>query len=335
MCKVSVIIPVYNAENYIVRCAESLFKQTLDDIQFIFVDDASPDNSISLIKQTLERFPERKSQTLIIRNQTNMGCSMARQQALLYVKAPFTAMCDSDDWMESTMYADLYENALQNNADMVICDHDQRIDGKIIPKITKRQTGNSLIHNFLYGQLTSVLWNRLVRTDVYRRISFSTESILEDFFITAQLIFYAPRVSFLHKILYHYVRQPKSVTNDLCMENIDNKVSSALSNYKLMHDFIMNHYRIKESDFVLRKISVSSFYFRYITNWETRKKYLQLFPELYFGILFNRKVPLFIKATHLLILLGLYPVARPMYDNTLKNIRTRLAYGFRQPRLSK
>ncbi len=60
MYKVSVVVPIYKVEDYIVRCAESLFNQTLDDMQFIFVDDGSPDNSIALLEQTIERFPQRK-----------------------------------------------------------------------------------------------------------------------------------------------------------------------------------------------------------------------------------------------------------------------------------
>ena len=121
MYKVSVVIPVYNVKDYIVRCAESLFNQTLDDMQFIFVDDASPDNSIALLEQTIERFPQRKPHTVILHRPKNLGVPAARATGLARVEAPFVAHCDSDDYVEPTMYAKLYESALRNDSDMVVC----------------------------------------------------------------------------------------------------------------------------------------------------------------------------------------------------------------------
>ena len=115
MYKVSVVIPVYNVEKYIVRCAESLFQQTLNDIQFIFVDDSSPDNSIALLEETLERFPQRKPQTLILHHTKNLGLPAARATGMAHVEAPYVAHCDSDDYVEPVMYARLYETALQND----------------------------------------------------------------------------------------------------------------------------------------------------------------------------------------------------------------------------
>ena len=84
MYKVSVVVPVYNVEKHIVKCAESLFNQTLEDMQFIFVDDASPDNSIPLLEQTLERFPKRKLQTIILHHSRNMGLPASRATGLAH-----------------------------------------------------------------------------------------------------------------------------------------------------------------------------------------------------------------------------------------------------------
>lgn len=75
--KVSVVVPVYNVEPWIERCARSLFGQTLDDMEFIFVDDCTPDNSVAVIERVLEDYPIRKCQTHII-HQSNQGPLMAR-----------------------------------------------------------------------------------------------------------------------------------------------------------------------------------------------------------------------------------------------------------------
>ena len=205
MHKVSVIVPIFGVENYIVRCAESLFNQTLDDMQFIFADDASPDNSIAVLEQTLERFPHRKSQTTIIRNPRNMGLPATRAVGLSHVDALYVAHCDPDDYVETFMYARLYEKAIQEDSDMVICGRTcHYIDGTEKSFFDKPNPKDSLICNYLHGRLSPNVWNRLTKTDIYRRIFFPKENYLEDSVQIVQLLIYAKRVSFLNEYLYHY-----------------------------------------------------------------------------------------------------------------------------------
>ena len=71
--KVSIIVPIYRVEEYIERCAESLFAQTFDDIEYIFVDDCSPDKSVEILQRTLEKYPHRKRLTRIERLSSNNG----------------------------------------------------------------------------------------------------------------------------------------------------------------------------------------------------------------------------------------------------------------------
>ena len=79
---VSVIIPIYNVECFITRCATSLLEQTLQEVEFIFVDDATPDNSIHLLQEVLERYPKRKEQVKLIRHVINQGLPAARNIGL-------------------------------------------------------------------------------------------------------------------------------------------------------------------------------------------------------------------------------------------------------------
>lgn len=73
--KVSVVVPVYNVEPWIERCARSLFGQTLDDMEFIFVDDCTPDNSIAVIERVVAEYPRRVAQTHIVHQENQGGCS--------------------------------------------------------------------------------------------------------------------------------------------------------------------------------------------------------------------------------------------------------------------
>ena len=80
--KVSVIVPVYKVEKFIEKCAVSLFSQTLQDVEFIFVDDASPDNSIQIVKKCIREYPQRESQIKILTHEANKGLPAARNTGL-------------------------------------------------------------------------------------------------------------------------------------------------------------------------------------------------------------------------------------------------------------
>lgn len=122
MPKVSVIIPVYNASKFLERCCNSLFSQSLDDMQFIFVDDCSIDNSVEIVKDVLMQYPNRQNQVKIVRQTTNQGVSIARQRGLEESMGEFVIHCDADDMMDSNMYQVMYEEAIKQNAEIVFCD---------------------------------------------------------------------------------------------------------------------------------------------------------------------------------------------------------------------
>ena len=320
MCKVAVIVPVYNVKSNIVQCADSLFSQTLNDMQFIFVDDASPDNSVDLIQQTLEHYPQRKSQTLILHHPKNLGLPVARATGLAHVKASYVAHCDSDDFVAPDMYEKLYKNAIQNNSDMVICGRiDHYANGKEHIEFDNPYSNNSLIENFLHCRLCGAVWCRLTKTNIYRHVQFPVDSYFEDIVQTAQLLTFVQRVSFIHEALYHYNRhRPSSITTDQRMEMIEKQVRQGLNNFKILHDFIVAHHKVKEKDFIVFKSILRCRYLPQIKRRNIRKKYLQTFPEINFDILFNRNVPRLHKWAHFLVLIGLYPYVRPLYDKLAK-----------------
>ena len=102
--KVSVVIPVYGVEKYIERCVRTLFGQTLDDMEFIFVNDCTPDCSIDLLCSVLEEFPQRKEQVRIINQPHNMGAAKAREVGIKAATGEYIIHCDSDDWVDCDMY---------------------------------------------------------------------------------------------------------------------------------------------------------------------------------------------------------------------------------------
>ena len=96
MHKISIIVPIYNVEQYIERCARSLFEQTYDDIEYVFVDDCSPDNSLNILYEVLNDYPHRISNVKIIRHIENKGLTAARNSGLEVATGDYIAHCDSD-----------------------------------------------------------------------------------------------------------------------------------------------------------------------------------------------------------------------------------------------
>ena len=116
--KVTVVIPVYNVATYIEKCATSLFEQTLDSLEILFVDDCSPDHSVEIIKKTLKKYPERNSLTRIIRMPSNSGLAAVRRQGIIEATGQYIIHCDGDDWVDSDLYEIMYNKAVKDNADV-------------------------------------------------------------------------------------------------------------------------------------------------------------------------------------------------------------------------
>ena len=109
MPKVSVIVPIYNVEKYIERCLRSLFEQTLDDIEYIFVNDCTPDNSMIILEKILKEYPHRIKQVKIINHEQNQGQAGARTSGMKAMTGEYMIHCDPDDWVELDMYEIMFK----------------------------------------------------------------------------------------------------------------------------------------------------------------------------------------------------------------------------------
>ena len=117
MPNVSVIVPVYNVEDYIERCMESLINQTLKDIEIIVVNDGSTDKSETKIKKYLDKYPDKIKYFV----KENGGLSDARNYGMQYATGEYIAFLDSDDYVDITLYEKMYKIAVEQNCDYVEC----------------------------------------------------------------------------------------------------------------------------------------------------------------------------------------------------------------------
>jgi glycosyltransferase involved in cell wall biosynthesis len=204
MCtKVSIIIPIYNVEQYIAECTYSLFKQTYPNIEFIFVDDASPDNSIPILEKIIEEYNNRKEQIILIRKEKNEGSVRVRKTGIEKATGDYIICADSDDWLELNMIEKMIEKAVQENADIVWCDY---FENKKYRKACPRTDDKiEILKGFLNFDLHSSLCNKLVKREIYRNnIYFPNAMQNEDCVISIQNLFYAKKISFINEALYHY-----------------------------------------------------------------------------------------------------------------------------------
>lgn len=242
MPKVSVVIPVYGVEKYIERCARSLFEQTLDDIEYIFVDDCTPDNSISILRKVLSEYPNREKQVKILRHEKNKGLVQARQTGLKIASGEYIAHCDSDDWVDVHMYEEMYNKAIDEDADVVVCDYVVTNDTSIIKTINAchAKSAKQLIENCLFQRDPWSLWNKLFNRKVYYNIEYPKGAMGEDMATTIQLLWNCKTLSYINKPYYQYFYNSESITKVCTRDSCISKFNQLSCNTTIVMNFIKN-----------------------------------------------------------------------------------------------
>ena len=208
MAKVTVIIPVYNAEQYIERCAHSLFAQTLEDIEYIFIDDCSPDKSIERLKTVLREYPHRREQVKVIKNERNLKQAGSRNIGMRNAIGEYMIHCDPDDWVDVNMYQSLVDEALRTNSDVTMCDISLERGYKTeICKMQHIDNSHDYINLSRKVQTNWSLCNKLIKSSIIKNFGiypFEGINYMEDVGICVRVMYHANRLAFINKPFYHY-----------------------------------------------------------------------------------------------------------------------------------
>ena len=244
--QVSVLVPVYGVEKYIERCAESLFGQSYENIEFIFVDDCSPDNSMKVLCSVIERFSNRKNQVKIIRHKKNRGLAAARNTAVAAAHGLFLMHVDSDDWLEKNAVEKCVALQQENNADIVSFGCWREYKDKTIvqcpPKFySSKDMCLSLIKKKRGKKYINVgIWGRLVRRTLYIDNNIEVEegvNMAEDYQVITKLAYYASNIFVLDKPLLHYnLQNSNSYVNTISLESTRQSERS----FQIVYDFFSN-----------------------------------------------------------------------------------------------
>lgn len=209
MYVVSILVPVYGVEKYIERCARSLFEQTYENLEYIFVDDCSPDKSIDILKRVIEDYPNRKERIRIIQHEINRGLAAARNTAIDNATSPFISHIDSDDYLDRDAIQLLVNKQVETGADIVTGSH-VVIESTGIKKVFEPEYKDQ--HEMLLLEIsansdTHYIWRRLINSNLYRNYHIRVKegvNFYEDWQQVALLVYYAKNVARIDEHVYYY-----------------------------------------------------------------------------------------------------------------------------------
>lgn len=215
--KLSVCIPVYKVEPYIEKCARSLLEQTADDLEFIFIDDGSPDGSFEVLRRVVADYPVRMGNVRILRHAASQGSAATRSEALAAARGEFVGFCDSDDWIDPEYYARMIAAAEATGADLVYAPvvrefpdgHTSRIENPSC------KTGAEYLTRCCPGDGFNSMVNKIIRREIAQDATIRSAegvSLGEDLLYTAQVMKWCGRVMSVSDVAYHYRQNAASIT---------------------------------------------------------------------------------------------------------------------------
>jgi len=281
--KVSILVPIYSVSQYIEKCAISLFEQTFHDIEFIFVNDATPDDSMEKLQKVIENFPDLRNQIRIIHQKINKGLAATRNIALDASQGDYIAVIDSDDYIDRDMIEILYAKAIESNSDIVVSDiifeyndHETVIHEKV-PEYQKDYFSDMILNDHFHG----FLCNKLIRRNLYILPECRVPEGLnyfEDRYVMTRLCYFAEKISKVDKAFYHYVQyNSNAITKTKNRMHFENVIRfwNDLDNFLKVRDEFIKYKSVMELPKVQSKINL----FIDTHSSQLRKDYRDLFFE--------------------------------------------------------
>lgn len=303
---VSVIIPVYLVAPFVERCVRSLMEQTLRDVEFIFVDDASTDGSMDIVRKVVAEY-ERDVQILV--HDQNRGLPSARNTGLAAASGTYIYHCDSDDWLEKDMLEKMVASAVENNSDLVYCDFFLSFADKerYMAQPHFSDKFEALQKGVLTGNMKHNVWNKLIKRRLYidNGIKSPEEHCKggEDYMIV-KLLRMAEGISHVPEALYHYNRTNVNAITKKSSErhfedikaNADDSIAF-LTVHTIPEPVYLNYYKLDiKFPFLLER------------SREQYQRWKLWYPEANSFILANPEVNIRTRAVEWLASIGFYPM---------------------------
>lgn len=313
---VSVIVPIYGVERYIEQCVRTLMEQTLREVEYVFVDDCTPDKSMEVLERVLEDYPDRMGQVKVLYNEKNQGVPRSRWVGLKECTGKYIIHVDSDDYVSPYYCEKLYAKASKEQADIVLCDFykqqgKQWVTFKQTPE--QNQSVDSEIRSLLVGNRQGALWNHLIHRDLYNRIVyFPVHNMAEDLTVLIQMYSAAHCLAYVPEALYYYRYNEDSLSHADGPEQdhrLIRQMKDMEANVNLMNRFFSERGLLSRfhNEMVFRKFFNKRWVLPAIHSSCDCRLWRQCHHDINAAIYFNPYIPFRQKLTALLVQFGVYP----------------------------
>jgi len=254
---VSIIIPVYNVQEYLSVCLDSVIKQTIENKEIIVVNDGSTDKCYEILKEYKIKFPE-----MIIINQKNRGISETRNAGLKAASGEYIAFVDSDDFIEINMFEKMYNKAKRQSADIVICNYilykdlsdKQELNDLIIEGINKDGYIDKVeaLKRFLLNDIKGYVWNKLHKRELFteNNITFPDFIVCEDTPVGFLLLASSQKIYLMNEPLYYYRQREASLTKTFSIKSMEDMLNGCyimrdyIAKDPLLYEKLIDFYRV-------------------------------------------------------------------------------------------
>ena len=210
MCKISVVVPVYNCEKTLIRCINSILNQNFEDFELLIINDGSPDNSEEIC---LDFAKTDKRIRYICRE--NGGLASVRNLGLKEARGEYLCFVDSDDYIETDALSFMYSSALKEECDIVLCGYFAE-NGKEVQRVCSniKEEVNARLIELKAKNLIDPAWNKLYKISFLREtgVAFPDGEIYEDTYFNLKLLPFKPKIFITDKCFYHYILNMGSIT---------------------------------------------------------------------------------------------------------------------------
>lgn len=217
--KVSILVPFYNVENYVGRCVESLFTQTYPNIEYVFVNDCTPDRSMEVVHEYIDKYNVASKCKVIVHEQ-NKGISTSRNDCLDNMTGDYFLFIDSDDYIDSDMVELLVKAAVREDADIAGCGYVEEYTDHSVEH-SQKYTNNhdEMLKAITLLTIKGVMWKLLVRSTIVTthrdEVRFIPDrNMVDDYLFCCQIFYYAQRFASVDRCMYHWIQyNPNNYTH--------------------------------------------------------------------------------------------------------------------------
>jgi len=277
--QVSILMPVYKVEQYIEKTLDSIFTQTYPYLDYVFVNDCSPDNSLQVLKDTIRKYNIEESCYTIINHTQNEGIAVSRADCLAHAKGDYVFFVDSDDWIEKDAAEQMVKASNGGTVDIVGCDFMKDfLSGKTTCHHEEyADTCRENMMRCLNYDIATVLWKLLIRRSLFDHFTITPHvDIVEDYIMSVKLYYYAKSFAALPQAFYHYVQYNQSRVSLQTLWSVTMHIKGveeveAFLREKGLYDTQTEH------KLMLRKFNIkSNFLTRHLLDYDA---YKNTFPE--------------------------------------------------------